>query len=178
MRKAIATCSALFVCSLVVGIAVSSARAEDEETAVVVGPETIVAIQYRLMLEDGTLVETTDKEGPVSFRYGGGEILPALEAAVTGLGVGESKEVKVPPKDAYGELDPEGFKLIPLDSVPEDLRTPGQMLRATAPDGRPMVAKIEEVRDDVIVVDLNHPLAGKTLVFSVEVVSVEVVSVE
>jgi len=127
-----------------------------------------VSIHYKLTA-DGEAIEDSHGSEPLSYTQGGGQILPALEDALTGLAEGDSKEVTLAAADGYGEIDPAALQEVPIDQIPEGAREVGAQLQAEGYNG-PIFVK--EVRDDVIIVDFNHPLAGKELVFAIEIVSV------
>jgi FKBP-type peptidyl-prolyl cis-trans isomerase 2 len=100
---------------------------------------------------------------------GAGQIIPGLEAALDGKAVRERVKVKIAPEQAYGLRDVKNMQEVPLDKIPEDARTVGTLLSAQGIDGPIRVA---EVRPDVVVLDYNHPLAGKALTFDVLVLSI------
>jgi FKBP-type peptidyl-prolyl cis-trans isomerase SlyD len=97
---------------------------------------------------------------------------PALEAKLAGMKIDESREVTLSPEEGYGPVHPEGFQTVPLDIIPEDARHEGAQLVGQGPHGEPIHARVTEITDDNAVVDLNHPLAGQTLHFTVKVVSI------
>lgn len=128
-----------------------------------------VTIEYTLTLEDGTTVQSNVGGPPLPFVVGEGQIIPGLEAALQGKGANERVRVKVTPDQAYGPVDPKKVQEVPLDKIPENARKVGTLLSAQGFDGPIRVA---EVRPDVVVLDFNHPLAGKTLTFDVLVLSI------
>ena len=137
--------------------------------APVVAKGKTVAIEYTLSLEDGSTVQTNVGGNPLSFVAGEGQMIPGLEAALDGKAVRERVKVKLSPEQAYGLSDPKKMQEVPLDKIPEDARKVGTLLRAEGIDGPVRVA---EVRPDVVVLDYNHPLAGKALTFDVLVLSI------
>jgi FKBP-type peptidyl-prolyl cis-trans isomerase SlyD len=141
----------------------SQARAGDE----VVADGKKVSFEYTLSA-DKAVVDTNVGKDPVSYVHGQKQIIPGLEKAFTGMHVGESKHVDIAAKDAYGAYDDKARVTVEKSKVPADVKV-GSML--ASPDGRPV--KVIEVKDDGVVVDLNHPLAGKDLAFDVKVVKVE-----
>ena len=104
---------------------------------------------------------------------GGSEILPALEEALAGHVVGDTKEVKLTTEQGYGPINTEAYQEVELGMVPEDARTVGTMPVATDPDGQQQPIKVHEVREDIIVLDFSHPLAGEALNFDVKVLAIE-----
>lgn len=128
-----------------------------------------VAIRYTLTLDDGTTVQTNADGPPLSYVAGQGQVIPGLEAALEGKGATDRIRVKIRPEDAYGPVDAGLMQEVPLDKIPEDARRVGTLLSAQGFDGPIRVA---EVRADAVVLDFNHPLAGKALTFDVLVLSV------
>jgi FKBP-type peptidyl-prolyl cis-trans isomerase SlyD len=128
-----------------------------------------VDIEYTLTLDDGSTVQTNVGGPPLSFVAGDGQIIPGLETALEGKAARERVKVKIAPEDAYGPTDPKKMQEVPLDKIPEDARKVGTLLSAQGIDGPIRVA---EVRPDVVVLDFNHPLAGKALTFDVLVLSI------
>lgn len=127
-------------------------------------------INYTGSLSDGTVFDTTEQDGrdPLAFTVGEGMMIPGFEKGVMGMSVGETKDIKMGPEDAYGEWDERGLQQFPIDKMPENTEVGTQL--QTSQGGRAIVTKIE---DDLVTVDLNHPLAGKDLSFTVELVSLE-----
>jgi FKBP-type peptidyl-prolyl cis-trans isomerase SlyD len=148
--------------------AVSRARAEDQ----MVADGKKVSFEYTLSA-DKAVVDTNVGKDPVSYVHGQQQIIPGLEKAFTGMKAGESKHVDIAAKDAYGAYDEKAHVTVEKSKVPPDIKV-GSML--ASPDGRPV--KVIGVNDDDVVLDLNHPLAGKDLAFDVKVVKVENAPVE
>lgn len=132
-----------------------------------------VGIEYTLKLEDGTTVDSNVGGSPLTFTQGSGEILPALEEALLGAKVGDTKEVLLTAENGYGPVNPAAFQEVPLDKLPEDARVAGTMLMAGGPDGQEHPVRVHEVKEETVVLDFNHPLAGKTLNFDIKVLSIE-----
>jgi FKBP-type peptidyl-prolyl cis-trans isomerase SlyD len=132
-----------------------------------------VSIEYTLRLEDQSVVESNVGEEPLQFTQGAHEIIPGLEDALAGLTVGDTHQVTVAPEEAYGPIHPDGFQEVDKQQVPEDAWKVGAQLIARDEVGNERPLRVHEVRDNTIIVDLNHPLAGKTLIFDVKVLAVE-----
>ena len=132
-----------------------------------------VSIEYTLKLDDGTTVDTNVGEEPLTYTQGASEILPLLEEALLGLAVGDTKQVHLTAEQGYGAIDPVGYQEIEIDRIPEDSRVVGTMLMASAPDGQQQPIRVHEVKDDCIVLDFNHPLAGEALHFDVKILAVQ-----
>ena len=135
----------------------------------VIGKGKKVDVEFTLTLDDGTTVQSNVGGPPLAFVAGEGQIIPGLEAALQGKAARERVKVRFPPDQAYGPIDPKKVQEVPLDKIPEDSRKVGTLLRAQGFDGPIRVA---EVRPDVVVLDFNHPLAGKALTFDVFVLSI------
>ena len=133
-----------------------------------------VKVEYVGTLEDGTVFDSTEKLGaPLEFEAGAGQLIKGFDDAVLGMEEGEEKEIKLLPKDAYGEHNPELTKEIPKDCFPQDQDIkPGMVFMMGLQDGRQIPVRISKVSNDAITVDLNPPLAGKTLIFKIKVVDI------
>ena len=132
-----------------------------------------VSIEYTLRLDDQSLVESNVGQEPLQYTHGANEIIPGLEAALAGLTVGDARQVTVGPEDAYGPVHPDGFHEVEKRRVPEGAWKVGAILTARDQTGQERPLRVHEVREGTVIVDLNHPLAGKTLVFDVKVLAVE-----
>ena len=132
-----------------------------------------VAIEYTLKLDSGEVVDTNVDQDPLTYTHGTGQLLPALEAELEGLEKGESKEVHLTAEQGYGESNPELQQEVSHDQVPEEAREVGAVLVGTDAAGNQRRVRVTEVRDDSVVLDLNHPLAGEALNFEVTIVSVD-----
>ena len=132
-----------------------------------------VSLEYTLTLEDQTVIDTNVGKDPLVYTHGAREIIPGLEKQLIGLKAGETKKVEVAPAEGYGEVDPNRFQEVPKENVPEEARGVGKRLQGRGPDGQMMFAQVTEVKENTVIVDLNHPLAGKTLFFAVKVLKIE-----
>ncbi len=131
-----------------------------------------VQVHYTGTLDDGSVFDSSRERDPLEFTMGKGMLIPGFEAAVTGKEVGDSVTVTIPPAEAYGEHDDELVFTVPRDDMPLDI-TPevGMELQLSNETGN-MNVSIARVDDESIDLDANHPLAGKTLTFVIDVVSV------
>lgn len=127
-----------------------------------------VKVDYVGKLEDGTVFDSSEGRQPITFTIGAGRMIPGFDKGVRGMKVGETKQLRLEPQDAYGEHDSRGVREVPLDRLPDDVKV-GDALR-TPQGGKAVVTKID---DKTVTLDLNHELAGKTLNFSVTLVSCE-----
>lgn len=132
-----------------------------------------VSFNYTLTVE-GEVIDSSDGREPFEYTHGKGQIIPGLSKQLTGLRVGDEKVIKIPPEEGYGQINPEAIHEVPLTSLPADLDPEvGMYLQMQGPDGQSMPVKVTELKEETIVLDLNHPLAGKTLTFQVKVLSIE-----
>lgn len=137
-----------------------------------------VAVEYEGRFEDGSVFDSSTHEGhshPLIFTVGKHEVIPGFEQCVVGLKQGDSKEITIAPKDAYGEHDarlmrsiPKGELKLPRNQEP----TAGMSLMTYTPEGQPIQIFVREVTKDTAVLDLNHPLAGKMLVFTLTIIGI------
>jgi len=134
---------------------------------------TTVTLEYTLKLEDGSVADTNKDRDPLVYTQGGSEILPALEDAMMGMKTDDTKQITIEPDKAYGSVDPDAFIEVATDAIPEDSRTVGTMLMARNQAGQERMVRVHEIKTDKIVLDYNHPLAGKTLYFDIRVLDVE-----
>jgi FKBP-type peptidyl-prolyl cis-trans isomerase 2 len=133
-----------------------------------------VKVEYEGSLDDGTVFDSTKKHGePLEFEVGTGQLIPGFDNAVLGMEKDEEKEFKLKPDDAYGDHNPELCKKVPREQLPknEELEA-GMMLMLTLPNGMQFTAKIAEIDKESVTLDLNHPLAGKTLTFKIKIIDV------
>ena len=139
----------------------------------VVGHGKKVTLDYTLTV-DNKEVETSVGKTPLSYTVGAKNIIPGLESQLNGMHMNEEKVVNVAAKEAYGEVDPKAFKEFPKTSLPKGLDPKvGMVLQATAPDGSKFPAVISELKGDNVVLNFNHPLAGKPLTFKVKILKIE-----
>ena len=132
-----------------------------------------VSLEYTVFLEDGTQIDTNVGEDPLVFVLGTNQVFPALESALLGLKVGDSKQVTLKPEEAYGPVLEEAYREVDIDTVPAPYRYAGAVLGIQDPAGGVYPIRVHEIRDEKIVLDFNHPLAGRALKFDVKVVEVK-----
>lgn len=138
----------------------------------------VITLDYVLTVE-GEVVDQSSDTGPIEFLQGYGQIIPGLEQALYGMAVGESKQVTVAAVDGYGEVDEDDFAVIPRSEFPDEVPLEvGVELQLRDQDGDVFDAFIEEVRDDSVLLNFNHPLAGKELVFAVTLIGLRAASEE
>lgn len=131
-----------------------------------------VTLEYTLKLDDQSVVDTNVGKEPLKVTQGGHQIIPGVEKALDGMTIGEKKKFTVAPADGYGTVDPKAFQEVDKNLVPADSRKVGTQLEGKTADGQKVFPRITEVKNETIVLDFNHPLAGKTLYFDVKVLDV------
>lgn len=133
-----------------------------------------VKVHYTGKLEDGTVFDSSREREPLEFTLDAGQIIPGFEEAVDGLEEGEETTVEIPPEKAYGPHQEDAVMEFPSEQLPDEIDPEvGLQLQLQGPDGQPFPARVVEIGDETIVLDANHPLAGETLTFEIELVSVE-----
>jgi FKBP-type peptidyl-prolyl cis-trans isomerase 2 len=132
-----------------------------------------VRIHYTGTLPDGSTFDSSAGRDPLEFTVGSGQIIPGLDRAIDGMSVGEKKTVEVPASEAYGDRNPEGVQTVPRAQVPDHIPLdPGTQLQVQTGDGRTLPVTVADVTEEAVVLDANHPLAGKDLTFEVELVEI------
>ncbi|TXT67124.1 MAG: FKBP-type peptidyl-prolyl cis-trans isomerase [Promethearchaeota archaeon] len=132
----------------------------------------IIKVEYEGTFEDGTVFDSTKKDDgiPLKFEVGSGQIIPGFDESVVGKAVGEEYEIHLKPSEAYGDYKDGLMHSISKDQFsPEQEPQVGMMVALRGNDGHPIPATIKEVTDDMVVLDLNHPLAGKSLNFKIKI---------
>ena len=140
--------------------------------SVTIDSGTTVQIAYTLRDDTGEVLDSSEGRPPLTYVHGRSEIIPGLERALNGLQAGDARQVTVPPAEAYGSVDPAAVAEVPRQTVPQEALVPGTELLARRQDGATRAVRVKEIREQTVVLDLNHPLAGKTLHFDVRVVDV------
>ncbi|MBN1377125.1 peptidylprolyl isomerase [Candidatus Woesearchaeota archaeon] len=132
----------------------------------------IVNIEYEGSLEDGTVFDSTEKHGkPLEFEIGSKKVIKGFEEAVMDMEKGEEKKITLKPEEAYGNPNPDLIKEIPREKLPKEQEPKkGMILGMMLPNGHQIPARITKVEEDKVTIDLNHPLAGKTLNFDIKLV--------
>lgn len=130
----------------------------------------VVSLDYTLRLDNDEVVDTSEGRPPLEYVQGQQQIVPGLEQALYGMQVGEEKQVVVEPAEGYGERDPEANQVVPRDAFQEDAELErGMPIRVSDGGGRTATAFVAEVNPETVKLDFNHPLAGETLHFDVEI---------
>jgi peptidylprolyl isomerase len=132
-----------------------------------------VLIHYTGKLEDGEVFDTSRDKEPLEFEAGGDDVIPGVSEAVVGMDDGQTKEVTVPPEKAYGDLRQDLIVEVSRDDLPEGLEPKVGMRLGGQSEGQVWSVSIQEIRDETVILDGNHPLAGKTVVFEIELLEIK-----
>lgn len=131
-----------------------------------------VTVNYTGRLEDGSIFDSSLNEGrePLKSTLGQGQLIQGFEKGLINMIVGEKKTIEIDPENAYGEYNPEMTTIVGRNQVPETIQV-GETLQGNTPNG-PIIVRVLEVTEDSVTLDANHPLAGKKLIFDLEVVEI------
>ncbi|HXV80291.1 MAG TPA: peptidylprolyl isomerase [Candidatus Binatia bacterium] len=154
-------------------VSISACAAEVSKENNVVKNGSVVSLQYTLSSEDGKTIESNKGKTPLKYTHGSRQIVPGLEKELAGMKVGEEKRVTVTPEEGYGPVNPNGFQEFPKEKIPSEGLKVGTVLMAKGPQGQQVPVRVHEIKEKTVVLDLNHPMAGKTLVFDVKVLDIQ-----
>ncbi|HVV15867.1 MAG TPA: peptidylprolyl isomerase [Polyangia bacterium] len=130
-----------------------------------------VTIKYTLRDEEGAVLDSTEGRDPLTYLHGAGNLVPGVEEALEGKSAGEEVKVTVPPEKGYGTREEDNVRNVPIRKLPPGKLVAGATVQLNTNHG-PIVAVVKAVKGDYATLDLNHPLAGMTLRFELEVVEV------
>ena len=154
------------------------AESQEGEKEMTVSAGTKVSIEYTLRLEDKAVIDTNVGSDPLTYVHGSQQIIPGLEKALEGMKMGDSKQVTIKPEEGYGRVNDEAFVEAKKEQVPQDALRVDAQLEGRDASGRTFQARVAEIRDQTVVLDFNHPLAGRTLYFDVKILEIHKVSAE
>ncbi len=161
-----------FIAGVTVTAPARAAEKPVKKASVITNGRT-VKVNYTLTV-DGKVVDSSKGRPPMEFKEGAHQVIPGFEKEVMGMKTGQKKSFTVKPQEGYGLVNPNAFREVSKKQLPANLTPqPGMVLFAQAKDGQRIPVTIKEVRKDTVVMDLNHPLAGKTLHFDIEVVGIQ-----
>ncbi len=144
-----------------------------DNTKLSVADGMVVTFDFTLTLNGGEVADSTDGQMPLRFIVGQGQLLPGLEDAMIGMAVGEERDVTLKPEDAYGEWDEDALEEVAKSDLPGEMELEeGMPLEVTDTEGDTYEATVYEVKQDSVILDYNHPLAGETLQFHVKVIDI------
>lgn len=131
----------------------------------------VISLEYTVTLEDGQPVDTNVGQDALTYTQGANQIIRGVEAAVEGMEVGQTKQVVVSPTEGYGDRDPNAVHEVPKAKVPQEAKI-GTVLHGKDANGREIRPTVSAINADTVILDFNHPLAGKTLHFDLKVVNI------
>lgn len=133
----------------------------------------VVKVHYTGKLTSGDQFDSSAGREPLEFTVGAGQMIKGFDAAMPGMEVGEKKTVNIAAAEGYGEKDPNAVIEFPKENIPEDMKIEkGMSLTLTNQEGQPFPVVVTDVKDEVVVLDANHFLAGQELVFDIELVEI------
>lgn len=150
-----------------------AAGAETDKNDRVVKDGMLVTFDYTLSGTDGKVIESSKGKEPLKYVHGQRAMIPGLEKELSGMKVGGEKHVTVKPEDAYGPVHKGAFQEVPKEKLPANALKVGAVLAAKSPEGRVVPVRVHEIKEKTVVMDMNHPMAGKTLVFDVKIVDIQ-----
>ena len=132
-----------------------------------------VKVHYHGRLSDGTTFDSSDGREPLEFEVGSGMVIKGFDDGVVGMEVGDKRTLEIPADEAYGDKNPDMLVEFPKEQFPEDMKPEvGMRLNMTNGGGQVIPVVITEVKDESVILDANHPLAGEDLVFDIELVDI------
>jgi FKBP-type peptidyl-prolyl cis-trans isomerase 2 len=170
MRIKISSVTALLAVCLSASVAAGAEKTKDDR---VVKDGLSVSMHYTLKDTSGKVLETSKGKEPIKYVHGKKMMIPGLEKELVGMKVGGEKQVTVKPEDAYGPVNKSAFQEFPKEKLPAEGLKVGAILTGQGPQGQPIQARVHEIKEKTVVLDLNHPMAGKTLVFDVKIVDIQ-----
>jgi FKBP-type peptidyl-prolyl cis-trans isomerase SlyD len=166
----------IVMCSIVcIAWAAFPANAETKkgEKNMTITPGKTVSIEYTLTLENKEVVDTNVGSDPLTYVQGSNQIIPGLENELEGMKVGDTKNVTVEPEDGYGPVIKEAIVEVKKEQLPAGACEVNSQVQAQGPDGQMLRGQVTELKDDIAIIDFNHPLAGETLVFEVKILDIQ-----
>lgn len=134
--------------------------------------DQVVSMRYEVKVEGNVVDSNVDAE-PLEFTFGAGQIIPGLESRIAQMSEGEQADVTVPAAEAYGEYNEEAMQKLPKEQFDGIELAVGLPLQGQGPDGNPIQVVVKEILDNEVVIDFNHPLAGKDLDFNINILSIK-----
>ena len=132
-----------------------------------------IKVHYTGKLQDGSVFDSSIDREPLEFEVGAGMMIAGFDAAVNGMKIGDKKVAEIPANEAYGEVNKEMIVEVKRTQLPPDLEPQvGQQLGMQQPNGQSVPVVVAEVKEESIVIDANHPLAGKDLIFEIELMEI------
>jgi FKBP-type peptidyl-prolyl cis-trans isomerase SlyD len=135
---------------------------------------SVVRFEYTLSGDNGEVIESNKGKDPVTYTHGQHEVIPGLEKGLSGMKVNEEKSIRVQPEEAYAPVNAKAFKEVPKTEIPAAALEVGTPLSVQGSEGEEdVIIRVREVKKETVILDFNHPLAGKTLNFNVRVLAIQ-----
>jgi len=171
-KKLLASLIGLLMAVSCLTVSAKGAEQSTKEDVPLVTDGKKVRVHYTLTVE-GKIIDSSREREPMEIRVGSHQIMPGFEKAIKGMKVGEKKSFEVSPEEGYGLENPKAIHEVPKDKLPPNIKPePSMTLYARSKNGNPFPVRIIEVKGDVVILNFNHPLAGKTLNFEVEIIEI------
>ena len=133
----------------------------------------VVKVHYTGKLTNGEQFDSSEGREPLEFTVGGGQMIKGFDDAMPGMSIGQKKTINILPGDAYGERDKDAIIEFPKENVPEEMQLEiGMQLQLRNENGQPFPVTVSQIKDDVVILDGNHALAGEELIFDIELVEI------
>ena len=168
MRRLSVLCAGLFGLLLLPSIAF----AQKEKETQIIKNGSVVSFEYTLSDEKGKVIESNKGKNPLTYTHGSGQILPGLQKGLAGMKVSEQKTVKLKSEEAYGPIDPKAVSEVPREQIPPEAQKAGATVFARNAKGT-FPVRVREVKEKTVLLDFNHPLAGKALTFNVKILDIK-----
>ncbi|BAP41720.1 peptidylprolyl isomerase [Pseudomonas sp. 21LCFQ02] len=137
-----------------------------------IGQNTQVTLHFALRLENGDTVDSTFDKSPATFKVGDGNLLPGFEAAIFGFKAGDHKSVRIPPEGAFGQHNPQNVQIMPRSQFEGMELSEGLLVIFNDAANTELPGVVKDFDEQQVTIDFNHPLAGKTLDFEVQIFEV------
>jgi len=151
----------------------TSTSATEAKKDSVVKEGMLVSFDYTLTGTDGKVLETSKGRQPLKYIHGRKMMIPGLEKELAGMKVGAEKHVTVKPEDAYGPINKNAFQEVPKEKLPPEGLKVGTILALKSPNGQVRPTRVAEIKEKTVVIDMNHPMAGRTLIFDVKILDIQ-----
>ncbi|MBC7535869.1 MAG: peptidylprolyl isomerase [Ferruginibacter sp.] len=133
----------------------------------------VVKVHYTGKLTSGEQFDSSVDREPLEFTVGAGQMIKGFDNALPGMAIGEKKTINIPAEEGYGERSDEAIIPFPKENIPDDMKLEeGMTLTLSNQDGQPMPVIVKEIKEDVVILDANHFLAGQELIFDIELVEI------
>ncbi len=163
---------AVVIIVALIAFAAAAAQAQTAPTAPAIEKGSTVQLEFTLKDDAGKVLESNKGAAPLSYVQGEQQLISGLERELAGMHTGEEKKIVVKPEDGYGQVEPAAQTEVPKEILPPDVQVGVRLMaRSSTGESRPVVVK--EIKEKTVVLDLNHPFAGKTLHFDVKVLGIE-----